>query len=286
MASNLFEKLNKKQRIAFIDHESLSQSRLLVIRPMSILIALAGALLLVALGSASLVIFSPINRIIPGAPDPEMDAKFMRLTAALDSAEVELEAKDKWIAIMQQAASTGVDPSIQPPVVQNNNNAQPLEEVVEEAANNPDNISPEVAPQALSRPVEMTPPPMEGSRFNLFTPVDGYVSNEFSYAEEHYGVDVVARDNAPIKAVASGFVIFSEYSDETGYVIGISHGEDLFSFYKHNSMVFKEVGDYVFGGEAIAVIGNSGQNSSGTHLHLELWHKGQARDPLDYMVFN
>lgn len=284
MFANLFEKLNKKYRIAFIDHESLSQSRLLVIRPLSILIACIGILFIVAMGTASLVIFSPINRVIPGAPDPEMDAKFMRLSSALDSAEVELEAKDKWIAIMQQAASSGVDPQARPPVPEDNN-VQPLEDIALEAGNN-DNIDPETAPQAISRPVDVSPPPIEGSRFNLFTPVDGYVSNEFDYGEDHYGVDVVARENAPIKAVASGFVIFSEYSDETGYVIGISHGEDLFSFYKHNSMVFKEVGDYVFGGEAIAVIGNSGQNSSGTHLHLELWHKGQARNPLDYMVFN
>ena len=285
MLANLFEKLNKKYRIAFIDHESLSQNRLLVIKPMSILLAIAGVLVIVALGTASLVIFSPINKIIPGAPDPELDAKFLRMSAALDSAEVELEAKDKWIAIMQQAASSGVNPENRPPALANDN-VQPLEDVVEEAENNNDNINPQLPPQAIASPPEMTPPPIEGSRFNLFTPVDGYVSNEFSYNEDHYGVDVVARENAPIKAVASGFVIFSEYSDETGYVIGISHGEDLFSFYKHNSMVFKEVGDYVFGGEAIAVIGNSGQNSSGTHLHFELWHKGQARDPLDYMVFN
>lgn len=285
MFANLFQKLKKKYRVAFIDNESLSQSRLLVLRPLYLIIAFFVVLLLVAMGTASLVIFSPINQLIPGAPDPEMDARFLRVNQSLDSALVESKAKDAWIATLQQAVSSGVDPDNRPAIA-NMPDIKPLEEVVMENENNNSPNTPESPPAAITGPQEYTPPPVEGSRFNLLTPVDGYVSSKFSYAENHYGVDIVARENTPIKSVASGFVIFSEYSDETGYVIGISHGQDLFTFYKHNSTVFKEVGDYVFGGEAIAVIGNSGQNSSGTHLHFELWHKGQARDPQEYMAFN
>ena len=285
MLANLFQKLKKKYRIAFIDNESLHQYRMLIIRPLSILISFFVVLLLVAIGTAFLVIFSPINQMIPGAPNPEMDEKFLKLTEALDSAEVKLRAKDEWIVIMQQAASSGVDLNNHPPV-QNHPEIKSLEQIATENIVTPPNGSPESLPAAVSSPQEPAPTPLEESQFNLLSPVNGYVSSKFSYKEDHFGVDIVARENTPIKSIASGYVIFSEYSDETGYVIGISHGQDLFTFYKHNSTVFKKVGDYVFGGEAIAVIGNSGQHSSGTHLHFELWHKGQARNPMDYITFN
>jgi murein DD-endopeptidase MepM/ murein hydrolase activator NlpD len=82
-------------------------------------------------------------------------------------------------------------------------------------------------------------------------------------------------------------VIFSEYSNTTGHVVGIWHSQsNLISFYKHNSRTFKTVGSYVFAGEAIAVIGNTGINSSGTHLHFELWYDNNPVNPADYINFN
>ena len=119
----------------------------------------------------------------------------------------------------------------------------------------------------------------------LMKPVDGFITSAFNPDEKHFGVDLVADENAIIHSVANGFVIFSEYSAQTGYVIGISHG-NLISFYKHNSRVFKKVGSYVFEGEAIAVIGNSGENSTGPHLHFELWYNGKPVNPGEYINFS
>ena len=80
-------------------------------------------------------------------------------------------------------------------------------------------------------------------------------------------------------------VIISHWAYETGYVIGVQHNNDYISFYKHNSVLLKSVGDYVNAGDHIAIIGNSGELSSGTHLHFELWHKGIPVNPENYISF-
>ena len=73
----------------------------------------------------------------------------------------------------------------------------------------------------------------------LFSPVSGTISNEYNPKTKHYAVDIVAPNNAPVKAVSDGTVIFAEWTAETGYVIIIEHGYGLISVYKHNSSVNK-----------------------------------------------
>lgn len=120
----------------------------------------------------------------------------------------------------------------------------------------------------------------------LLPPIDGVVTMMYNPDQKHFGVDMAAPADALIRSVAAGHVIFSEWSDQNGYVIGIMHSGGLVSFYKHNKFLYKKVGSQVYGGEAIAVIGNSGRNSSGPHLHFELWLSGNPVNPLDYFALN
>lgn len=121
--------------------------------------------------------------------------------------------------------------------------------------------------------------------FLFFPPVKGKVTSRFDRATKHYAVDIVTPANDPVKATLDGTVILSNFTAETGWVIGIQHNNNLFSFYKHNSSVLKKVGDYVKAGEVVAVVGNSGEFSSGPHLHFELWFNGSPLDPLKYVAF-
>ena len=95
----------------------------------------------------------------------------------------------------------------------------------------------------------------------------------------------MAKEGEPILSIANGTVIFSSWTDDTGYVIGIQHSDDITSFYKHNSVILKNVGDVVFAGDVIAMIGGSGKLASGPHLHFEIWHKGQSLNPEHYISF-
>ena len=119
----------------------------------------------------------------------------------------------------------------------------------------------------------------------LFPPVTGLVSGLYDPANDHFGLDIVAKENEPIKAVADGVVVFSSWTLDGGYVIGIQHRGNLLSVYKHNSEILKNVGSFVSGGEIIAIIGNTGELTSGPHLHLELWFKGNPVDPEDFFTF-
>jgi len=117
-------------------------------------------------------------------------------------------------------------------------------------------------------------------------PISGEVSKSFNMEEKHYGVDIIAPKNTPIKATLDGFVISADWNLETGNTICVQHKGDVITFYKHNSALLKKVGDIVQAGEAIAIIGNTGDHSSGPHLHFELWHKGIPIDARDYVNFN
>ncbi|MEL6539328.1 MAG: M23 family metallopeptidase [Bacteroidota bacterium] len=119
----------------------------------------------------------------------------------------------------------------------------------------------------------------------LFSPINGIITTPFKKKAGHYGVDIVAKEQAPIKCVADGIVVLAEYTLETGWVIIVQHCRNLVSVYKHNASVFKKVGSFVKAGEVIAIMGNSGTLSSGPHLHFELWHGGKAIDPEDFIAF-
>ncbi|MFH1321536.1 MAG: M23 family metallopeptidase [Bacteroidota bacterium] len=123
------------------------------------------------------------------------------------------------------------------------------------------------------------------SRFLFFTPLKGLITDTFSLSRNHYGIDIVAPKNEAVKAALDGTVILATWSSETGFVIGIQHENNLLTIYKHNSVLLKKEGNHVKVGEVIAIIGSSGELSTGPHLHFELWYNSNPLNPQDYMVF-
>ncbi|NJM93981.1 MAG: M23 family metallopeptidase [Cytophagales bacterium] len=120
----------------------------------------------------------------------------------------------------------------------------------------------------------------------FFAPLTGIVSQRFDLKQEHYGIDVVSKENEPIKSVADGTVVLSSWTQDAGYVLAIQHRTNLISVYKHNSALLKKVGSFVNAGEVIAIIGNSGELTSGPHLHLEIWYNGNPVNPEELFLFN
>ncbi len=116
-------------------------------------------------------------------------------------------------------------------------------------------------------------------------PIRGKISAPFMVERDHFGIDIIAPKNTPVLATLPGHVIVADWTATTGYTIGIQHDNNIVSFYKHNSRLLKEIGDFVQAGEAIAIIGNSGILTSGPHLHFELWIDGAPVNPQHYMNF-
>ena len=119
----------------------------------------------------------------------------------------------------------------------------------------------------------------------FFTPVNGIVTSQMNATEGHYGCDIVTTKDNMIHSIMDGTVIFAQWTLETGYVMQIQHDRDLVSVYKHCAKLLKSVGSKVTTGEAIAIVGNTGEVTTGPHLHFELWLKGIALDPASYINF-
>ncbi len=126
-------------------------------------------------------------------------------------------------------------------------------------------------------------PDIEGLIF--YRPTRGMITDKFDADRKHYGTDIAANPGESVLATLDGTVILSTYTAETGYVIEVQHNQDFISVYKHCGSLLKREGDAVQAGEAIALVGNSGQLTTGPHLHFELWHKGRAVNPEQYIVF-
>lgn len=124
------------------------------------------------------------------------------------------------------------------------------------------------------------------SSFVLFPPVSGTISQEYNIKDKHYAVDIVTKKDTPVKATADGTVIFAEWTTEAGYVMIIEHSMGLISVYKHNALLTKSQGDLVKSGEVIATTGNTGELSTGPHLHFELWSDGYPINPTNFIDFN
>ena len=119
----------------------------------------------------------------------------------------------------------------------------------------------------------------------FFRPTRGMVSSAFDANKKHFGIDIAASPNESVLSTLDGTVIMATYTAETGYVIQVQHNQNLISVYKHCGSLLKKEGDAVKAGEAIALVGNTGEKTTGPHLHFELWNKGRALDPSKYIVF-
>lgn len=119
----------------------------------------------------------------------------------------------------------------------------------------------------------------------FFAPVTGTISDVYNPKTKHFAIDIAVEMGTPVKSVADGTVIFAEWTAETGHVIIIEHSGGFISIYKHNTALHKEQGDLVKSGEVVASAGNTGELSTGPHLHFELWNEGYPVNPSNYIDF-
>jgi len=115
-------------------------------------------------------------------------------------------------------------------------------------------------------------------------PSEGFISKSFDPERGHFGIDFVVKENSPIFSSAGGYIVFASYTTEFGYTIIINHKDNYVTKYLHCASLLKREGDYVYQGELIALSGNSGTESSGPHLHFEIWKDGKAIDPKEVLL--
>lgn len=127
--------------------------------------------------------------------------------------------------------------------------------------------------------------PKENLFLNFYSPVKGVATSDFDPIKKHFGIDIVTKPDETVKSIQNGIIIFAGWTVETGNVIIIKHPENVISVYKHNAVLLKKEGNVVKTGESIAIVGNSGDYTTGPHLHFELWINETPVNPKDYIVF-
>jgi len=280
----IYRKLSSKYRLVIMNDETLEERTSFRLSPMNVFVTTGITVIILITLTTYLIAFTGLREYIPGYSDPGMKRKLFTLNLKADSLERVLHSRELYISNIRN-------------IVEGNVEKKPAEENRETIKAKYDTIRhlPKSREDSLLR-LEMEQQDNFSLRVNekknsgissffFFAPVKGNVTEPFSPRNKHYGVDIVAPANDAIKATLDGMVVISNFTTETGYVIGIQHGNNLFSLYKHNSSLLKKTGDYVKAGDVIAIIGNSGEQTTGPHLHFELWYNSSPIDPQQYVTF-
>lgn len=228
-----------------------------------------------------LIAATGLREYIPGYPDAEQRQMLVDTALKVDSLENELAKRDEFFKGIKAIVS-GETPSDS--LV--NDTTSELYEVNFKEYNHDSVFQDNLLAEQLSLSIQNNSvKKTELSQMNFFVPVKGIITNHFDLSTNHVGVDLVSDPNARISSILDGTVIFSGWTLETGYIMYIQHEADLVSVYKHNAELLKSTGDKIRAGEAVAIIGNSGELSTGPHLHFEMWHRGNAINPEQYIDF-
>lgn len=273
-------RLKSKYRLVILNDDTFEEKLSVKLSRINVFVLVGGSAILLSVGMIFLIAFTPLREYIPGYSSNDVRRNALRLDMRADSLERELALHNQQLKTIQKiingesidsAYSEAEDSGIVKPESEALN-ASDMENSLREFVETEDRFNIPINQSTLSH-------------FSFFTPLKGVITGRFNPKENHLAVDVVAEKNAPVKACLGGSVLLAQWTSETGYVMVIQHNQNLISVYKHNSALLKVQGDIVRTGEVVALIGNSGEQSTGPHLHFELWHMGNAVNPENFIAF-
>lgn len=270
-----------KYKLSIINENTLEELVGLHVSKLNGLSVLLSAVTIIFAIAATIIIFTPLRNYLPGYMNSEVRSQIVDNALRMDSLQQILEKQNMYIMNIQDIfkGTVRVDTvqSIDSLTAMRSDSLMERTKREEEFRAQYE----EREKYNLSNMPEM----VNAGSFIFYRPTRGMVSAGFDAREKHYGVDIAANPNESVLATLDGTVIMSTYTAETGYVIMVQHNQDLISVYKHCGSLLKKEGDIVKGGEVIALVGNTGRQTTGPHLHFELWYKGKAVDPTKYIVF-
>lgn len=262
--------ITEKYRLAVIDEEDLKEVRSYRVSLLNIYILISSVLVLLGMLIVCIIFFTPVKRLVPGYADINESLEFREMRKQMDEIEESLRAQEAYNESLKKILQGNISGEFE--FDQNANLLEAVKNMNKTGAILPEDINDKQSTKIL------------GSLF-FVPPVTGPISAKFLEVEDHYGVDILAASNTPVKAIMDGIVLFSDWTMEAGNTLTIQHPNNIISVYKHNSALLKNVGDRISAGEAIAIIGNTGTLSDGPHVHFELWYDGLPVDPEKYINF-
>ena len=286
------KKLNRKYDFLLRHDESQKEILGFKLNLLNLILVIIGIALLLIIITTFIIAFTPLREYIPGYTDTNLNREVYELSLRADSIEKEMMKKDVYFENLKKivegydfaADSALASINIYEPLPKGVTDTITLKKSVQDSLLR---VEYEAQSQYNLFGDDYLPPAKPSSLVkNFFVPLTGTVINGFNPDGGHFGVDIATDGDQIINATLDGTVVFSTWSINNGYCIGIQHEDSYFSVYKHNATLLKKEGDYVKAGEAIAILGRSGEAEESEHLHFELWRSGIAINPAEYMTIN
>ena len=276
-------KLLHKYRLVVLNEDTFEERFAIKLTRLNVFVIVSISTILLVAGTIFLIAFTSLKEYIPGYSSTALKKQATELNYKTDSLQHIINLNEQYYASIKRVLTGDVS------TVEFNRDS-----IIDAASIDAEelNLSPTKEDSLLREAVDkedkynVFESGLSNTNFVLFPPVNGTISEAYNVKEKHYAVDVVVAQDTPVKATADGTVIFAEWTTQTGYVAIIEHSNDLISVYKHNASLTKQQGDLVKAGEVIALAGNSGELTTGPHLHFELWNKGYPVNPTNFIDFN
>lgn len=272
-------KLLRKYRLLILNDETFEEQVNFKINRLNVFVVLGVSSFLMITMTILLIAFTPLKEYIPGYASTKLKNQTTHLIYKADSLENVINQNNLYFQSIQRVLLGDTISNI------NENDSIIKSDIAAEELN----FSPSETDLELRKEVEQKDkysvlnPALDQSDYKLLSPAKGSITQNYDVSQRHFGVDLSLSDKTPIKATADGTVIFAEWSAETGYVVILEHSFGLISVYKHNSSLSKKQGEHVKMGEVIAMSGNTGEYSTGPHLHFELWKDGHPVNPEEFI---
>ncbi len=286
----ILNKLKQKYRLIIINDNTYKEVWWMRLSRINVI----GTIIFFQIAFTSVIIltiaYSPLKEFIPGYPDGEVNKNIVLNSIKTDSLENALNIKEQYFnnlraIIMGRDVNNYVNNSLTDTIKDSTISVINLEHKISKddsllrlQIEKHDNYN-------LSEYMLYNSAHNELSELHLIAPLKGVITNRFNSSKKHYGIDVVAAKNELIISALKGKVVFSGWSVNTGNIIHIQHENNLITIYKHLGKITINQGDKIDKGEPIAIVGNTGEETTGPHLHFELWHKGEAINPEEYIIF-
>lgn len=281
-SKKITQKLLHKYRLVILNEDTFEERLSFKLTRLNVFMLLTISSIFLVASTTILIAFTPLREYIPGYSSTSLKKRALELNYKTDSLQKHLVVNEQYLASIKKVLKGDVT------TVNFNRDS-----VVEAAKIDPNeiNLNPTKEDSLLREKVNkedkynLFDSAISQINLVLFPPINGDISEDYNAKEKHFGVDLIAAKDSPIKATADGIVIFSGWTSETGYVIIIEHSYGLLSVYKHNASLTKSQGDLVKSGEVIAIAGNTGEFTTGPHLHFELWSDGYPINPTNFIDF-
>jgi len=278
---SFWKRIRFKYKLSFFNESTLEEVWSFRLSQLSVFIYLCiFAFILISLTSI-IIIMTPIRNYLPGYLDVEIRKEILQNSFRADTLEEQIAVQSRYL----QNISDILNGNVKIDSLQNPDSLSYLSSDYNVPRGERDSIFvSRFEKEEKYNLTALNPNPPQTELF-FYRPVNGIISAAYDFEKKHYGIDLTSTPKDNVLAVLDGTVIYTGFDPKYGNVIALQHKNEFVSIYKHNDILMKDVGDKVVAGEPIAIVGNTGELSTGPHLHFELWLKGVPVNPEEYIAF-